>query len=71
MLDEVVDALPPESEEELARKRREVESDEFSREMESGRLEPIVVGEGDADDATDGDGDGAAIEDEAAGSGTR
>ncbi len=55
MLDEVVLALPPESEGELARKRREVEADEFSREVEAGRLEPVVVGEEGADEAT-GDG---------------
>jgi GTPase len=45
LLDEVVLALPPESEEELARKQRETEADEFSREVEAGRLEAYVVGE--------------------------
>jgi GTP-binding protein len=60
LLDEVVIALPPESEAELARKRREVEADAFSREVESGRLAPLVVGEEDdaLDDPTDED-DGA------------
>ena len=45
LLDEIVAALPPESEAELARKRREIEADEFSREVEAGRLEPMVVGD--------------------------
>ncbi|HUG29017.1 MAG TPA: ribosome biogenesis GTPase Der [Candidatus Limnocylindria bacterium] len=59
MLDSVVLALPPESEGELARKRREVEADEFSRDVESGRFEPFVVGatdesDDDADEAADG-----------------
>jgi GTP-binding protein len=53
LLDVVVAALPTESEAELARKRREAEADEFSEEVESGRLEPIVVGE-----STDGEDDG-------------
>ena len=45
LLDEVVLALPPESDAELARKRREREADTFSREVEEGRLEAFVVGE--------------------------
>jgi GTP-binding protein len=53
LLDEIVAALPAESEAELARKRREAEADEFSEDVESGRLEPIVVGE-----STDGEDDG-------------
>jgi GTP-binding protein len=63
LLDEVVIALPPESEGELARKRREVEADAFSRDVEAGRLEPVVVGEdGSGEDASEEDasGDGAA-----------
>jgi GTP-binding protein len=52
LLDEIVLALPPESDAELARKRREVEADAFAEEVEAGRLEPIVVGE-----SMDGDGD--------------
>jgi GTPase len=47
LLDEVVAALPPESEEELARKRREAEAEAFSREVEEGRLAAIEVGEDD------------------------
>ncbi len=73
MLDEVVLALPPESEGELARKRRDIEADEFSREVEAGRLEPTIVGEDgagdeDGDDATadaDNDGMGAGPVDDA------
>jgi GTPase len=55
LLDEVVLALPPESEAELARKRREDEAEAFSRDVEAGRLEAYVVGE---DDELDGKGDG-------------
>ena len=60
LLDAVVRALPAESDGELARKRREVEADAFSREVESGRLEPVVVGAHGSDDgadATDGEAD--------------
>jgi GTP-binding protein len=59
MLDEVVLALPPESEDELARKRREVEADEFSRQVEYGRLEPSIVGEDGADEEGDNPEEGA------------
>jgi GTP-binding protein len=45
LLDEIVTSLPPESEVELARKRREDEAEAFSREVEEGRLEPYVVGD--------------------------
>jgi GTP-binding protein len=58
LLDEVVLALPPESEAELARKRREDEADAFSRDVEEGRLEPIVVGDADGSEH-DGDDDGS------------
>jgi GTP-binding protein len=54
LLDEVVLALPPESEAELARKQREAESEEFSRDVEAGRLEAFVVGEDEASDDRDG-----------------
>jgi GTP-binding protein len=70
LLDEIVVALPPESEAELARKRREIEADEFSREVEQGRLEPLVVGDeqfdegDDADDAADAAASG--VDDESA-----
>jgi GTP-binding protein len=56
LLDEVVAALPPESAAELARKRREDEAEAFSLDVESGRLEAIVVGD---DDAGGEDEDGA------------
>ena len=61
LLDEVVAALPPESEAELARKRREDEAEAFSREVEAGRLEAIVVGDADdgrADAEEDDEADG-------------
>jgi GTP-binding protein len=58
LLDDVVAALPPESEAEIARKRREEEAEAFDREMEAGRLEPLIVGEGDELDI-DGEEDGA------------
>src|SRR5262245_27798733 len=45
LLDEVVEALPPESDDEVARKRREAEAEAFSLEVEAGRLEPLVVGD--------------------------
>jgi GTP-binding protein len=68
LLDEIVVALPPESDAELARRRREAEADAFSEEVESGRLEPIVIG--DATDAEDDDeaalDDGGTIDEEAA-----
>ena len=55
LLDEVVEALPPESDAEVARKRREEEAAAFDREMTAGRLEPLVVGESDElDDEADG-----------------
>ncbi|HEX2626462.1 MAG TPA: ribosome biogenesis GTPase Der [Candidatus Limnocylindrales bacterium] len=55
LLDEVVAALPPESEAEIARKRREQEAEAFDREMEAGRLEPFVVGESEEPDGAAGD----------------
>ena len=67
LLDEIVLALPPESEAETWRKRREAEAEAFSEELESGRLEPIVVGESVDDDAADAALDeGLTIDDEAA-----
>src|SRR4051794_19891177 len=45
LLDAIVWALPPESEAEIARKRREDEADEWAREVDAGRLEPYVVGD--------------------------
>src|ERR671917_484635 len=54
LLDAIVWALPPESEEEVARKRREREADEWAREVAAGRLEPYVVDEADEVDGEDG-----------------
>jgi GTPase len=52
LLDTVVWSLPPESEDERARKAREAEADAFEREVASGRLQPYVVdGEFEDDDA--------------------
>lgn len=73
LLDDVVAALPPESEAELARKRREQEAEAFDREMEAGRLEPLdieagaVLDDEDEGGASDGEAaDEAFDEDEAA-----
>jgi GTP-binding protein len=61
LLDAIVWALPPESEEERARKARETEAEEWADEVAAGRLEPFVVGEPEEDEA-----DGAGLsEDEA------
>jgi GTPase len=62
LLDEVVTALPAESDGELARKRREDEADEFSRDVETGRLEPMPTGDDDADGTDDADDDGQSID---------
>ena len=45
LLDELVLALPPESEAELARKARAEEADEFADEVATGRLRPFLVGD--------------------------
>jgi GTP-binding protein len=45
LLDAMVWALPPETEAELSRKKREDEADEWAREVDAGRLEPYVVGD--------------------------
>jgi GTP-binding protein len=50
LLDAIVWALPPESEGEIARKKREDEADEWARDVAAGRLEPYVVS---ADSETD------------------
>jgi len=50
LLDEIVLALPPESPEELARKDRAEQAEAFARDVESGRLQPYVVGEDPAAD---------------------
>jgi GTP-binding protein len=60
LLDAIVWALPPETEQEIARKAREAEAEAWATEVAAGRLEPFVVGEPEAeetDDGTDGAGD--------------
>ncbi len=44
LLDAIVWALPPESEDEISRKEREREADLWAREVAAGRLEPFEVG---------------------------
>jgi ribosome-associated GTPase EngA len=51
LLDALVWALPPESEQELARKTRDAEAEAWADEVAAGRLEPYVVTAGDAADA--------------------
>jgi GTP-binding protein len=65
LLDAIVWALPPESEEERARKQREREADAWEREAAAGRLEPFVVDEPEADEEPDGT-DGAEVDEVAA-----
>ncbi len=50
LLDAIVWALPPETEEELARKAREVEAESWADEVAAGKLEPFVVQDPEADD---------------------
>jgi GTPase len=54
LLDAIVWALPPESEQELARKTREAEAETWAEDVAAGRLEPFVVDEPEAD--LDGEG---------------
>src|SRR6478752_10499149 len=56
LLDAIVWGLPPESENELARKAREAEAEAWADEVAAGELEPFVVGDPEAGDAADGDG---------------
>ncbi|MDQ6795080.1 MAG: ribosome biogenesis GTPase Der [Chloroflexota bacterium] len=53
LLDALVWALPPETEEEVARKAREVESEAFAREAAAGSLKPYIVGKGEYGDEDD------------------
>jgi GTP-binding protein len=56
LLDAIVWALPPETSQEISRKAKEKEADEWAKEVESGRLEPFVVGDEEDDvDETDAD----------------
>lgn len=62
LLDVLVWSLPPETEEERARRQREEEAEAWARDMAAGRLEPIEVGgEPDADEL-DGASDDAGAE---------
>ncbi len=55
LLDAIIWALPPESEQELARKAREVEAEAWADEVGAGRLEAFVVGEPEEGDRAVGD----------------
>ncbi|MEX1169029.1 MAG: ribosome biogenesis GTPase Der [Chloroflexota bacterium] len=57
LLDAIVWALPPETEAELARKAREAEAESWADEVAAGRLEPFIVGDPEADDGDEGEGD--------------
>jgi GTP-binding protein len=48
LLDAIVWALPPETEKEIARKRRQAEADEWAKEMADGRLSHILDGDDEA-----------------------
>jgi GTPase len=56
LLDAIVWALPPESDQELARKAREAEAEAWADEVLAGRLEPYVVVDADAPAADGQDG---------------
>ncbi|HET9757795.1 MAG TPA: ribosome biogenesis GTPase Der [Candidatus Limnocylindrales bacterium] len=64
LLDAIVWALPPESQQELARKSRDVEAEAWADEVATGRLEPFVVG--DPEEDIDGDGETTVDDAEAA-----
>jgi GTPase len=67
LLDALVWAMPPESEEEQARKVRAEDAEEFAREMAAGRLEPYVVGERNGSgEEEDGDEEGEPVPDDGA-----
>ncbi len=70
LLDEIVLALPPESEAEIARKIRVDQADDFAREVAGGTLRPYVVGEdGEEDDSgVDADGENPELSEEIAAS---
>ena len=58
LLDAIVWALPPETEQEIARKKRQAESDEWARDMAAGRLSHILEGNEEAiETASEGDKD--------------
>jgi GTP-binding protein len=53
LLDSLVWALPPETEEELARKVRDEQAEAFAQDVIRGRLEPFVVGDPEEDEDDD------------------
>ena len=59
LLDSIVWSLPPESDQELARKTRDAEAEAWADEVAAGRLEPFVVGDAETDDEV-GEDDGDA-----------
>lgn len=60
LLDAIVWALPPESEQEIARKRREAEADVWAADMAAGRLSRIIEGDEEAIEAvSEADAEGA------------
>jgi GTP-binding protein len=59
LLDSIVWALPPESDQEVARKARDAEAEAWADEVAAGRLEPFVVGDPEDDEAEAADADGA------------
>ncbi len=66
LLDAIVWALPPESEQEVARKARDAEAEEWADEVAAGRLEPFVVGDPEEDEAGTDGADEAGLDVEAA-----
>ena len=66
LLDEIVLALPPETDAERARKAREAQADEFARDVETGRLQPYIVGDASSNGVDGVDGEGADAADDAA-----
>jgi GTP-binding protein len=65
LLDAIVWALPPETEQERARKAREAEAEAWAADVAAGRLEPFVVDEAEADGDAEVDGDDAGDDAEA------
>ena len=64
LMDALVWSLPPETEEEVARKAREAEAEEWAEEVAAGHLDPFVVGDPEADDEdADDAGDAGSPED--------
>ncbi len=55
LLDAIVWALPPETEQEIARKARDAEAEAWADEVAAGRLEPFVVDAPEDGDDADGD----------------